>query len=86
MAPGRFSEPEQAEAALVSGDVSLIGMARELMKCSEWPIHAAHILGHYDPFSLLPPDFAFRLTARDSGMDVHDTRQPEDLSPPTIRR
>ena len=65
MAPGLITEAGQAEQILQAGDVDLIGMARELMYCSEWPAHAARQLGVKDFFDLFPPDFARRLKRRE---------------------
>jgi 2,4-dienoyl-CoA reductase-like NADH-dependent reductase (Old Yellow Enzyme family) len=65
MAPGLITEPEQAEQILQEGSVDLIGMARELMYHSEWPVHAARKLGVADFFELFPSDFAYRLRRRE---------------------
>lgn len=64
MAPGLVTDPWQAEEILQEGAVELIGMARELMYSSDWPVHAARALGIADFLDLFPTDFAFRLRAR----------------------
>lgn len=61
MAPGLITMPEEAEASLRNRDVDLVGMARELMRNSDWPVQAAHALGIANYLDLLPRDFAFRL-------------------------
>ena len=65
MAPGFITEPQQAEDLLQSGAIDLVGMARELMNCSEWPVRAAEALGVEDYLGLFPPQFAFRLSDRE---------------------
>jgi 2,4-dienoyl-CoA reductase-like NADH-dependent reductase (Old Yellow Enzyme family) len=75
MAPGLITEAKHAEQILQAGDVDLIGMARELMNRSEWPVHAARQLGVPDYLELFPPDFSYRLKRR----QLTDTlRGPED--------
>ncbi|MCS0503182.1 NADH:flavin oxidoreductase/NADH oxidase [Ancylobacter mangrovi] len=64
MAPGLITTAPQAEAILESGVVDLIGMARELMFNSDWPVHAARELGVQGYLDLFPRDFSFRLKAR----------------------
>jgi 2,4-dienoyl-CoA reductase-like NADH-dependent reductase (Old Yellow Enzyme family) len=73
MAPGLITEAKQAEALLQEGHVDLIAMARELMYCADWPVHAARELGVPDAFSLFPPEFTFRLNLRDE-----QARMPEN--------
>jgi 2,4-dienoyl-CoA reductase-like NADH-dependent reductase (Old Yellow Enzyme family) len=76
MAPGLVTTGTQAEGILQAGDVDLIGMARELMYCSEWPVHAARDLGVADHLGLFPEDFAFRLRARAAGVNIHEPTSP----------
>lgn len=64
MAPGLITEARQAEAILREGAVDLIGMARELMYNSDWPVHAARELGLDSYLEIFPRDFTFRLKAR----------------------
>ena len=64
MAPGLVTEAKHAEQILQGGDVDLMGMARELMNRSEWPVHAARELGVPDYLELFPPDFTYRLKQR----------------------
>lgn len=64
MAPGLITEPRQAEAILREGSVDLVGMARELMYSSDWPVHAARELGVADHLGFFPGDFASRLKLR----------------------
>jgi 2,4-dienoyl-CoA reductase-like NADH-dependent reductase (Old Yellow Enzyme family) len=74
MAPGLITQARQAEDALQSGDVDLVGMGRELMYNADWPVHAARELGVAGYLDLFPPDFTFRLRAREKAEDVHDLR------------
>lgn len=75
MAPGFITEAAQAEDILQGGDVDLIGMARELMYNSDWPVHAAKELGVPDYLDLFPPDIAFRLKERERAKQMA-TNQP----------
>lgn len=45
MAVGLITEPEQAEAILVSGQADLVALARGMLYNPRWPWHAAAILG-----------------------------------------
>ena len=65
IAVGGITEAKQAEDILQSGDADMIAMARELMWNSDWPAHAADILGLDDPFSYLPDGYAHRLRQRE---------------------
>jgi len=65
MAPGLITTAEQAETLLRQGDVDLIGMARELMYCADWPVHAACELDVASYLGLFPADFTARLRQRD---------------------
>ncbi len=73
MAPGNITEAGQAERILQSGDVDLIGMARELMYNADWPVHAAKALDVPDYLELFPPEYTFRLKARaeQAGMSIN---------------
>ena len=46
-------------------DSDMIAMARELMWNSDWPAHAAYVLGLDDPYSYLPDGYAHRLRQRE---------------------
>lgn len=65
MAPGLITRATQAEALLQEGQVDLIGMARELMYCADWPVHAARELDVDGYLDLFPADFTSRLRQRD---------------------
>ena len=65
IAVGGITEAQQAEDILQSGDSDMIAMARELMWNSDWPAHAAYVLGLDDPFSYLPDGYAHRLRQRE---------------------
>ncbi|GAA4333120.1 NADH:flavin oxidoreductase/NADH oxidase [Pigmentiphaga soli] len=73
MAPGFITGARQAEDLLRQGDVDLIGMARELMFHSDWPVHAARELGVEDYLRLFPAEFVPRLQAREE-----QTRMPKN--------
>ena len=60
IAVGGITEAQQAEDILQSGDSDMIAMARELMWNSDWPAHAAYVLGLDDPYSYLPDGYAHR--------------------------
>jgi 2,4-dienoyl-CoA reductase-like NADH-dependent reductase (Old Yellow Enzyme family) len=60
MAAGLITEAKQAEDLLQSGVVDLIGMARELMYNSDWPVHAAKELGVANYIEMFPPGFVHR--------------------------
>ena len=64
MVVGLITNPRQAEDILKSGKADLIGMSRELMYHSDWPLHAARELGVTDYLSLQPEPYAFRLRKR----------------------
>jgi 2,4-dienoyl-CoA reductase-like NADH-dependent reductase (Old Yellow Enzyme family) len=68
MAVGLIMEPQQAEGILQAGQADLIALARELMLDPNWPVRAAKILGHPDPLSLLPIDYAWWLRQREAGL------------------
>ena len=65
IAVGGITEAQQAEDILQSGDSDMIAMARELMWNSDWPAHAAYVLGLDDPYSYLPDGYAHRLRQRE---------------------
>ena len=64
MVVGLITNPRQAEDILKGGKADLIGMSRELMYHSDWPLHAARDLGVSDYLSLQPEPYAFRLRKR----------------------
>ena len=66
IAVGGITEAQQAEDILQSGDSDMIALARELMWNSDWPAHAAYVLGLDDPFSYLPDGYAHRLRQREA--------------------
>lgn len=65
MAPGFITQAKQAEELLQSGVIDLVGMARELMYNSEWPVHAAKELGVEGFLEFFPPHFTYRLKDRE---------------------
>jgi 2,4-dienoyl-CoA reductase-like NADH-dependent reductase (Old Yellow Enzyme family) len=65
MAPGFITQAKQAEELLQSGVIDLVGMARELMYNSEWPVHAAKELGVEGSLEFFPPHFTYRLKDRE---------------------
>lgn len=65
MAVGLITDPHHAEAILQNGDADLIALGREAMYDSNWPVHAAASLDVKNGYDLLPPDYAYRLHARD---------------------
>jgi 2,4-dienoyl-CoA reductase-like NADH-dependent reductase (Old Yellow Enzyme family) len=65
MAVGLISEPRHAEAILREGQADLIAIARELMDNPNWPLHAARVLGHNEPFDLVHAREAQRLRLRE---------------------
>jgi hypothetical protein len=64
MVPGLITEARQAEQILCDRHVDRIGIARELMYCSGWPVYAARTLGAAHFLNLFPPHFAYRLKRR----------------------
>lgn len=64
IAVGLITDPHHAEAILQAGDSDLIAIAREAMANPNWSAHAADAL-HQDSHALIPPDYAYRLRARD---------------------
>ena len=66
MVVGLITNPKQAEDILRTGKADLIGMSRELMYNSDWPVHAAKELNVSDYLSLQPEPYAFRLRKREA--------------------
>ena len=66
VAVGLITDAAHAERILRDGHADLIALARELMFDPNWPMRAAHELGHRDPFGLLPRSEAFRLRLREA--------------------
>ncbi len=65
MLVGLVTDAHQAEAILRNGQADLIGMARELMYESHWPVHAARELGVPNYLELFPEPYTFRLKIRE---------------------
>ena len=65
IAVGGITEAQQAEDIFETGDSDMIAMARQLMWNSDWPAHAAYVLGLDDPYSYLPDGYAHRLRQRE---------------------
>ena len=72
MVVGLITNARQAEALLRDSKADLIGMARELMYESDWPVHAARELGVHDYLELFPRSYAHRLKLREE----HFARYP----------
>ena len=70
MAVGLIIEAEQAETILKNNQADLIALAREMISDSNWAYHAAHKLGHENPYEILPPSYAFHLQSRSENMNV----------------
>ena len=82
MAVGLITEPAQADKILNSGSADVIGLARELLAHSDWPVAAARELG-LPPWDVLPAGYAFRLKRRDvvSAMPFNRVRGLDEPPP-----
>ena len=58
------------ETILKNNQADLIALAREMISDSNWAYHAAHKLGHENPYEILPPSYAFHLQSRAENMNV----------------
>lgn len=65
MAVGLITDPRHANDIVSQGHADLVALARGVMDDPNWPYHAAKVLGLEDPFSVLPPHYAFRLSERE---------------------
>jgi 2,4-dienoyl-CoA reductase-like NADH-dependent reductase (Old Yellow Enzyme family) len=73
MAVGLITDGAQANAYLEEGRCDLVALARELMWNPNWPAHAAQQLGHADPLSLLPQNYAWWLRRREEVRKLYPT-------------
>jgi 2,4-dienoyl-CoA reductase-like NADH-dependent reductase (Old Yellow Enzyme family) len=64
MAVGLIIEPEQANDVVVNGNADLVALGRQLLDDPNFPYHAARLLGHPEPESILPDSYAFFLARR----------------------
>lgn len=64
MAVGLIIEPEQANDIIEGGGADLVAMGRQLLDDPNFPYHAAKVLGHPEPESILPASYAFFLSRR----------------------
>lgn len=65
MLVGLITDAHQAENILRDGKADLIGMARQLMYQSDWPVHAARALGLPNYLEILPEPYTHRLKIRE---------------------
>jgi 2,4-dienoyl-CoA reductase-like NADH-dependent reductase (Old Yellow Enzyme family) len=61
MAVGLIAEAQQANDIIVNGDADLVAMARGLLADPNFAFHAATALGHPEPSTVLPPNYAMVL-------------------------
>lgn len=66
MAVGVIVHPRQAEAILQEGRADLVALAREALYNPNWPVDAARKLGLEDHFGLMPPNYGWWLSKRES--------------------
>lgn len=64
MAVGLIIEAKQANDIIETGQADLVAMGRQLLDDPNFVFHAATVLGHPDPFSVLPESYAFFLERR----------------------
>lgn len=64
MAVGLIIDPEQANGIIEDGGADLIAMGRQLLDDPNFPYHAAKVLAHPEPESILPASYAFFLSRR----------------------
>ena len=64
MAVGMITEAAQAESILAEGSADLIAMGRELLADPNFAYRAAALLGHPEPYAVLPDEYAFFLARR----------------------
>lgn len=67
MAVGLIIEPGQANDIIEDGGADLLAMGRQLLDDPNFPYHAAKVLGHPEPESILPASYAFFLSRRKLG-------------------
>jgi 2,4-dienoyl-CoA reductase-like NADH-dependent reductase (Old Yellow Enzyme family) len=71
MAVGLITTPEEAEAAVASGDADLIALARTALDDPQWPLHARMVLGGLeDPYSEWPKQASLAVRNRDRAMRI----------------
>ena len=68
MAVGLIMEAEQAEKIIKNNQADLIALAREMISDSNWAYHAAKMLGHENPYAILPNSYGFYLKIRDENL------------------
>jgi 2,4-dienoyl-CoA reductase-like NADH-dependent reductase (Old Yellow Enzyme family) len=61
MAVGLITGAQQANSIIADGDADLVAMARGLLADPNFPYHAAAALGHPEPHSVLPSNYALFL-------------------------
>ncbi|MFK7828821.1 MAG: NADH:flavin oxidoreductase/NADH oxidase [Congregibacter sp.] len=61
MAVGLITTAQQANKIIENGDADLVAMARGLLANPNFAYHAAASLGHPEPYSVLPDNYAFFL-------------------------
>lgn len=71
MAVGLITDPRHADDLVREGHADLVALARGMMDDPNWAFHAAQVLGVEDPFSVLPPHYAFRLAERERTSTLH---------------
>ena len=65
--PGRsqrtsvMGRPQNADRAIREEKIDLVLLGRPALANAHWPVWAARELGHADPFSLVPEDWAWWL-------------------------
>lgn len=68
VAVGLITDPHHANDIITEGSADMVALARGVMDDPNWTYHAALALDLDDPFAVLPPSYAFRLSERNRTM------------------
>lgn len=68
VAVGLITDPHHANDIVAEGSADMVALARGVMHDPNWAYHAALALELDDPFAVLPPSYAFRLSERNRTM------------------
>jgi 2,4-dienoyl-CoA reductase-like NADH-dependent reductase (Old Yellow Enzyme family) len=77
--------PEIADRVVREEQVDVVFLGRPALANPHWPVWAARELGHENPFSLVPEDWAWWLRNRPGSENSHGWPAPAARTPHTLR-